>query len=128
MNPKQARNHDHIRDHLLSTVPVHIGNVSEQQAKYLRYSERSILFDEYSRNRKEFGAYRYGVMGVVGKLQYDRITDMIYRLRLYREDGNDEHLVDVRNLAELEFVEGTHPKKHFAAEDDGYHSRTIGGD
>jgi hypothetical protein len=45
-------------------------------------------------------------MGEEGKPQYDRVSDMIRRLSLYATSGNAEHLVDVANLAELEFVEG----------------------
>jgi len=60
-------------------------------------------------------------MGASGKPQYDRTSDMIRRLELYRVDGNAEHLVDVANLAELEFVEGSH--RGVLPIDDGEHTQ-----
>lgn len=68
-----------------------------------------------------FGALRYGRIHAEGKLQYDRIASIEKRLRLYKKSGNQEYLVDCANLCLLEFEEGTHPKKHFAAIDDGEH-------
>lgn len=90
-----------IRRRLLASVPERQPGPDE-----LRRTERSPEFDRLRMNRKIIGAMRYGRMGAPGKPQYDRIADMIRRLSMYASDGNAEHLVDVANLAELEFVEG----------------------
>jgi hypothetical protein len=61
---------------------------------------------------------RYGLLGVSGKPDYDRVSNMIERLKKYQKDHNKEHLLDIANIAEIEFVEG---KGHFKATDDGEH-------
>lgn len=68
------------------------------------------------------GGLRYGLIREAGKPTYNRLASMRRRLSLYQDDGNLEHLVDVANLAFLEYVEGDHPKKHFRAADDGEHT------
>lgn len=89
----------------------------------LRKTERNPEFEELCINRKVIGAIRYGLMGQEGKPKYDRVSCMIRRLEAYREDRNAEHLVDVANLAELEFTEGDH--KGVTATDDGVHTQAI---
>lgn len=50
------------------------------------------------------------------------------RLRLYRETGNVEYLVDVANFAMIEFMHPRHPKAHYKHEGDGSIGRsTIAG-
>lgn len=90
----------------------------------LEQSEWSPEFECLMRNRLLMGAYRYGTIGAPGKPRYDHAADCIARLSLYQEDGNMEHLVDVANLCLLEFVEGRHPRRHFAAQDDVLHTRS----
>ena len=46
----------------------------------------------------------------------------IQKAKLYQETGNDEILVDIANLAMVEFIEGNHPNKHYKAVDDGIHT------
>lgn len=86
----------------------------------LRRTERSPEFERLRMNRKIIGAMRYGLMGAPGKPRYDRVADMIRRFEAYRADRNAEHLVDVANLAELEFVEGKH--RGVCSQDDGEHT------
>jgi hypothetical protein len=69
------------------------------------------------------GAFRYGLLGAKGKPKYDRIECSIRRLREYQLTGNTEHLLDVANMMELEWVEGDHPLKHFQSKDDGEHTK-----
>ncbi len=88
----------------------------------LRRSEWSASFERLQRNRLLGGAYRYGRLNAPGKPKYDRVSDIIRRAKLYRATGNDEHLVDVANLAMCEFEEGQHPQKHFTSADDGIHT------
>ena len=72
----------------------------------LMRTERSPEFERLRMNRKICGAVRYGLLGARDKPKWDRISDAIRRLEAYRQDSNAEHLVDVANLCELEFVEG----------------------
>lgn len=89
----------------------------------LERTEQSPLFQRLCMNRKIIGAFRYGRMGAPGKKKWDRVSDMTRRLNEYAKTGNQEHLVDVANLCELEFVEGSHPNKHFHASDDSGHTQ-----
>lgn len=75
--------------------------------------------------RLVLGSLRYGPISAPGKPKYDRIGSMVRRLEKYQHTGNLEHLVDVANLAFLEFVESVHPKKHFYAEDDSEHTQAL---
>ena len=107
---------NHIRNHLLSTVycpkPVPSWEV-------LMQTERSPEFERLCMNRKILGAMRYGLFSASNKPKWGRVTSMIERLEAYRKDRNAEHLVDVANLAEVEFVDGNH--KGVIAQDDGLH-------
>ena len=76
------------------------------EMEVLMRTERSPEFERLCMNRKICGAVRYGMLGVTGKPKWDLVNDAIRRLELYRDDHNAEHLVDVANLCELEFVEG----------------------
>lgn len=69
------------------------------------------------------GALRYGRLGTPGKPQYDRVAEVKKRVSKYEATGNTEFLVDVANMALIEFVEGDHPNKHFKAIDDGEHAK-----
>lgn len=104
-----------IRDHLLSAVPERLPDPDT-----LRRTERSPEFERLCANRKVLGAFRYGLLGAPDKPTYDRVACMLRRLEAYRADGNAEHLVDVANLAELEFVEGDH--RGVLAQDDSHHT------
>lgn len=86
----------------------------------LRHSERSPEFEKLRMNRKIIGAFRYGRLGDPNKPKWNRIPDMIRRLKLYQKDKNKEHLVDVSNLCECEFVEGD---GHLTPQDDGEHTQ-----
>lgn len=106
---------DILRTRLLSNVPDRFPDL-----EILRRTERCPAFERLRENRKIIGAMRYGRLGAEGKPKYDRVSCMIRRLEAYREDRNAEHLVDVANLAELEFVEGDH--KGVVPKDDGVHT------
>jgi len=83
----------------------------------------SHLFETLMRNRLNMGAFRYGPLGEPGKPQYDRCEAIIKRLELYKKTGNLEYLVDIANMALLEFVEGRHPNRHMEATDEGTHEK-----
>lgn len=88
----------------------------------LAKSEWSSDFERLMRNRLLQGAFRYGRLGADGKPAWDRVQRAISCLLAYDATGNLEHLVDVANMTLLEFVEGQHPKRHFASVDDGAHT------
>jgi hypothetical protein len=90
-----------LRRGLLKDIPERVPSLEA-----LRRTQRSPEFEKLCMNRKIIGAMRYGLLGAEDKPKYDRAADMIHRLKEYQKDGNKEHLVDVANLAELEFVEG----------------------
>ena len=108
---------DLIRKRLLREIPDPMPAPNE-----LRLTERDRRFEELRANRKILGAFRYGRLGAPGKSKYDRVRDMIRRLELYRRDRNAEHLVDVANLAECEFVEG---ENVWQPQDDGEHTKEL---
>lgn len=88
----------------------------------LRRSEWSPEFERLMRNRLVMGAMRYGLLNDPDKEPWNRAAGIWKRLNEYRATGNTECLVDIANLALLEFEEGQHPQKHFAAAGDGNHS------
>jgi hypothetical protein len=79
-------------------------------------------FEQLMRNRLVMGAFRYGLLGDPNKPQYDRVKEIHRRIDKYVETGNLELLVDVANMALMEFEEGTRPKRHLNAVDDGEHA------
>ena len=92
----------------------------------LTASEWDIEFERLMRNRLMMGAYRYGRIGEPGKPQFDRCEYIERKVAQYRETGNTECLVDISNLALVEFVEGIHPKKHFSSLDDhNQHAKKV---
>jgi hypothetical protein len=91
----------------------------------LRERQMSKRFITLMENRMIMGYFRYGDWrsGNQGKT-YDRVGSMITRLKAFQQDGNLEHLVDVANLAMIEFEISDHPNAHFKAQDDGEHVTT----
>lgn len=112
----------HIRQHIYATLGM-VESTSMPDLTTLRHTERSNSFEQARSNRKILGAFRYGRLGADGKPQWNRVPDMIRRLTAYQSDGNLEHLVDVANLCECEWVEGEHPQRHFTPSDDGEHTQ-----
>lgn len=78
-------------------------------------------FESLMRNRLIVGAFRYGAIGSQGKKQYDRTGAIAKRIAEYERTGNLELLVDVANLALLEYIESARVDRHFASVDDGEH-------
>jgi len=81
-------------------------------------------FEALMRHRLAIGYFRYGSLKQQKKGQYDCVQSIIDRAKIYQETGNDEILVDIANLALVEFRNGNHPKKHFKASDDAIHVRS----
>lgn len=108
--------HDVLRDRLLRRAGLEEFEVCEAlDFEKLKQSEWSPQFEELMRNRLLMGALRYGLMHSKGKPDYDRLAGARKRLQQYEETGNLECLVDVANMALLEFEEGRHPNRHWDA-------------
>lgn len=73
------------------------------------------------RNRLLMGRLRYGPKK--SKSNYDYVEAIESKLKLYKETGNDELMVDIGNYSMLQFSHGTHPNKHFSALDDSTHAK-----
>lgn len=115
---------EHLRAHmykelgLLDPPSPKAGNTTFEE---LLKSEWSPEFERKMRNRLVVGAIRYGRLGASDKPQYDNIGAIKDRASKYLDSGNLELLVDISNLALIEFVEGRHPNRHFEPGDDGEH-------
>ena len=81
----------------------------------LEASEWSAQFERFMRNRLIMGALRYGTLGSPQKKKYNRILGIQKRLDQYALSGNLENLVDIANLALVEYVEGDQPNRHWDA-------------
>lgn len=111
----------------MRTVLQHIRNRLESRLSQcpslaeLKQSEWSRNFENLMRNRLLMGAFRYGLLRAKGEQGYDLIASMRRRIELYNETGNLEYMVDVANLAMLEFEWPSKRNAHFSSVDDGEH-------
>lgn len=119
---KGITNTEFLRSRCLEIAP----SVDSNSYEHMKLRERSPEFRKLKNNRLIMGALRYGKLGAKNKPQYDRMQGICHHLKMYEKTGNLEHLVDISNIAECEFVESIHPKKHFKAADDGVHVKRKG--
>lgn len=95
------------------------------------FSEKFIIL---MKNRMVTSFYKYGSL----KANFDRknpedncriLPCLEDRLKLYKETGNTEWLIDIANYAMMEFMYPQHPRAHFRATDSdespGAHGLTI---
>jgi hypothetical protein len=106
---------DHIRLHALNAAK----EVGPHNPAWLYRSQWVGEFEHLMRNRLVMGYLRYGPMtGKPVAGHTEKYTDYIRaKLHAYVITGNTEMLVDLANLAMMEFVMGDHPNKHFKAID-----------
>lgn len=97
------RVNDLIRSRLLAGVPDRLPDLET-----LRRTERSAEFARLRENRMVAGAFRQGLLAAAGRPRRDYVRNMVRRLVAYEVDHNAEHLLDVANLAEVEFVVAGH--------------------
>ena len=118
-NAKESMKHVHdlIRERLILRAGMAPAPVAKYRLADLEKSEWSQEFETLMRNRLLMGALRYGLLGSKKKANYDRVGSIQKRIALYAQTGNTELLVDAANLCLLEFVDGSHPLKHFHAID-----------
>jgi len=93
--------------------------------KALLKSEWCEEFEAGRRRRMVLGAFRYSPLRAQRDMEYDCVGSIISRARRYYDDGNLEHLMDIANIAMVEYATGRHPKRHFSSVDDGEHTRSI---
>lgn len=110
-------NTEFLRAHALAWVDAGPAPAPLPQLEQLKQTEWSPEFEQLQRNRLVLGCFRHGLLAEPGKPQFDRVKAIVDRAESYQRSGNTEWLVDIANLALLEFVEGTHPNKHFRALD-----------
>jgi hypothetical protein len=92
----------------------------------LRQTEWCDEFERLMRNRLIVGAFRYGLFSDPDKFQFRIVESMRTRLEMYVTDRNLEHLVDIANLALVEFVAAQRRGATLHAIDDGHHVERIG--
>lgn len=113
--------HDYLRARLLQQAGVFEPVKPAPTLGEIARIQSCPCFEEYRKNRMIMGYFRYGsLQSQIGRAKYDNIGSIEKRLLLYREDKNREHLVDIANLAMIEFA--THPDYPFRASDDGLHA------
>jgi len=122
---------EHLREHLYENLG-YFEPEEKPSLEELKKTEWSTQFETYMRNRLVYmrnrlvmGALRYGLINHAGKSKYNRIDSIGQRLDLYRESGNQEHLVDIANLCLLEFEEPAHSEAHWEAQDDTKHVEEL---
>lgn len=82
-------------------------------------------FEQKMRNRLAMGYFRYGPLkDQIGRHPYDNVKSIEERLQAYIKTHNREHLVDIANLALVEFT--VHPEFPFKSSDDGIHTPKKG--
>lgn len=114
---------EHIRKGLHDRLGIHAEEPVNAFVGDLRRSEWSVEFEKHMRDHLVMGAIRYGRINAPGKPRFNRVEEVRNRVLKYEVSGNTEFLVDVANMALLEFEEGQHPTKHYKAIDDGEHSK-----
>lgn len=108
-------NFEWLRDRLLSGIA---GLKPDRTYEEIRQASWSYQFERFMRQRLIMGSIRYGGgLNDPDKPAYDCLGAIAKRLQEYERTGNDELLVDIANLAMVEFEEGFHPKKHFHAKE-----------
>lgn len=116
---------EHIRRHCYRSLGMdteRMPSLSEIKA-----NEWSSEFERLMRNRLILGRIRYGSMYAQGRTTTKSRMDYIKKqCEIYRASGNEECLVDIANIAMVEFVKHEHPKHHFRAIDDGCHVDEVG--
>lgn len=115
---------EYIRKHLLEQAGIFVDIKRMPSIERLRVGQWSKKFESLRRNRMILGAFRYGQLENQKKTgsPYNNTQSIIARTKEYERTGNTEFLVDIANLAMIEFTIGVHPTKHFQSMDDGIHT------
>jgi len=83
------------------------------------------IFELMRRNRMEMGFHRYGPLELQGLINraYDNVGSISDRCAAYKDDANLEHMIDIANLAMIEFVQGLARGQRVVATDDALHAK-----
>ena len=100
--------------------------VGEKALPAMQLSEWSSEFEQLMRNRLIMGGLRYGMFKDNGKKPYDRVGSISKRLKLFKETGNTELLVDIANFAMLEFLAAGGGAKMQSIDDGDHHTELKG--
>jgi hypothetical protein len=116
---------DWIRHHMYRAAgclpdgtPYHADLAEVQQAALDKTDDH---FMRLRLDRLRMGHLRYGACGCSACASYDVVKSCIKRLEEYRATGNREHLVDVANLVEIEWIWPSQDGTYFEAQDCGGH-------
>ena len=113
--------HDYLRARLLQQAGIFEAVEPAPSLDVIARMQSCPIFEEYRKNRMIMGYFRYGsLQSQIGRSKYDNIGSIEKRLSIYKSDHNREHLVDIANLAMIEFA--THPDYPFNPSDDGVHA------
>lgn len=116
--------HDYLRARLLEKAGIFISVKPAPSLAEIERLQSCPQFERYRKNRMLMGYFRYGsLQSQIGKAKYDNVGSIQKRLSIYKSDRNREHLVDIANLAMIEFA--THPDYPFRASDDGIHTDRL---
>ena len=116
--------HDNLRARLLEQAGIFASVEPAPTLEEIERFQSCPQFEAYRKNRMLMGYFRYGSLrSQIGKAKYDNIGSIEKRLSIYKSDHNREHLVDIANLAMVEFA--THPNYPFRAADDGVHTDRL---
>lgn len=86
-------------------------------AEILR-TEFSEDFVKGMKNRMALSLYKYGPVKINVENHLTKVIPSLeLRLAKYKETGNTEYLMDVANLAMMEYMYPQHPQGHFKATD-----------
>lgn len=81
-------------------------------------TEYSNDFDELRKDAMIASYHKYGAIGAnYNSTNVDAIKSLEKRLKLYKETGNTEWLVDIANFAMIEFKYPQHINAHYKATD-----------
>ena len=116
--------HDILRKRLLERAGIFEPAPPAPSLDEIYKMQWSDEFEQLMRNRLAMGFFRYGPLPKqIGCHKYDNIGSIEKRLYIYKETKNRELLVDIANLALVEFV--VHPELPFKAVDDGVHAERV---
>lgn len=108
---------EHIREHALLVAGC-IDRKPMPDLNSLRESEWFPEFEQLMRNRLVLGSFRYGLIEHKAKMNYRMFDYLREKVDVYAATGNKEALVDIANMAGLEFMFPSHPNAHWSAGDD----------
>jgi hypothetical protein len=114
--PSATALHACLREHILWRAG--LGPAVDLDERYR--SQWNAAFERLMRNRLVLGSMRYGDLWTGAT--YDCVAAIRKHLDLYSQTGNLEHLVDLANIAMVEFTRPAHSDWHFRATDDCDHA------